>query len=224
MKRIDWQSQDAMPSDIAAIGEEFSRAIHADHRRRKARRSRVRHAIVVIAVVGVGSGTALAAQFAVEPRSVKPGYVLNPCIARGIETPGLYPSLRAMDKACHLPGTKAASSHPVPPPRLPRWNGPNGPNAGAHAHSHRRRDPASPDCARHASPYGGRQLTEKRDPAAAAARSDAFRVMSELTGEALIAETERCGELTGGCSGSSNGSSPRGGRQQVVCELAAGLR
>jgi hypothetical protein len=114
MKQIDWQSQDAMPSDIAAIGEDFSRAIHADHRRRKVRRSRGRRAIVVIAVVGVGSGTALAAQVAVEP-----GYVLNPCIARAIATPGLYPSLWALDKACHLPGTTPPSLPPVPPPPLP---------------------------------------------------------------------------------------------------------
>lgn len=130
MSRVDWKPQDAMPSDIAAIGEEFSRAIHADHRRRKARRSRMRRAIVVIAVVGIGSGTALAAQVAVEP--VEPGYVLNPCIARGIETPGLYPSLWAMDEACHLPDTTPPSSPPAPPPPLPRWIGPSGPSAGAH--------------------------------------------------------------------------------------------
>jgi hypothetical protein len=124
MRQVEWKPQDAMPSDIAAIGEEFSRAIHADHRRRKARRSCVRRAIVVIAVVGVGSGTALAAQVAVEP-----GYVLNPCIARAIETPGLYPSLWALDKGCHLPDTPPPSSQPVPPPHLPQWIGSS---AGAH--------------------------------------------------------------------------------------------
>jgi hypothetical protein len=115
VSQIDRKLLAAMPSDIAAIGEEFSRAIHEDHRSRKARRARVRRAIIVVAVMGVGSGTALAAKLALAP-----GYVLNPCVAHAIEKPGLYTSLEEMHKACHLPGR--ATPRESPPPPLPQPN------------------------------------------------------------------------------------------------------
>ena len=119
MSQIGRKLLDAMPSDIAAIGEEFSRAIHEDHRSRKARRARVRRAIIVVAVMGVGSGTALAAKLALAP-----GYVLNPCIAHAIEKPGLYTSLEEIHKACHLPGRATPRESPPPPLRLPNGSSP----------------------------------------------------------------------------------------------------
>jgi hypothetical protein len=119
VSQISRKLLDAMPSDIAAIGEEFSRAIHEDHRSRKARRARVRRAIIVVAVMGVGSGTALAAKLALAP-----GYVLNPCIAHAIQKPGLYTSLEEMHKACHLPGRATPRESPPPPLRLPNASSP----------------------------------------------------------------------------------------------------
>ena len=112
MNQIDWKPQDAMPSDIAAIGREFSRAIHKDYRRRTARHSRVRRAIIVVAVMGVGSGTALAAQTAAEH-----GYFLNPCIAHAVEVqqtgqPFPYTSLEEMLKACDLPSRVVPNPSP----------------------------------------------------------------------------------------------------------------
>jgi hypothetical protein len=113
VKQINRETLNPMPSDIAAIGRELSRAIRDDHRRRNVRRSRVRRAVVVVAVMGVGSGTALAAKLAVAP-----GNVLNPCIAHAVTTPGLYHSLQQMNLACGLPSAPPSAS-PSPPATQP---------------------------------------------------------------------------------------------------------
>lgn len=105
----------AMPRDVAAIGAELSRAIHSDHRRRRARRSRALRASVVLALLAVGSGTALAARVALGT-----GRLLNPCIARAVGHPWAYPSRAQEELACHGPDSRQV---PSPPPPLPGRHG-----------------------------------------------------------------------------------------------------
>jgi hypothetical protein len=116
MTQIDTHLLADLPGDIAAIGEEFSSAIHDQHGRQSARRSRARRAAVALAAVGVGSGTALGAQ-QIGRHAVRPGWILNRCIAREIAAPGTYTSVEQMHQACGLPYTPPSTQ---PPPRLPR--------------------------------------------------------------------------------------------------------
>jgi hypothetical protein len=113
MNEINRNPLTELPADIAAIGIEFSRAIHAQHRRRTFRRARARRAAVVLAAIGVGSGTALAAELV-----GRDGRVTDPCIARAITAPpGTYRSLEQLNKACGLPYTPPVGT--PHPPALP---------------------------------------------------------------------------------------------------------
>jgi hypothetical protein len=102
-----------LPADIAAIGIELSRAIHAQHRRRTLRRSRARRAAAVLAAIGVGSGTALAAELV-----GRGGHFSNSCMDRAITAPrGTYTSLEQLHEACGLPYTPPVENRH--PPALP---------------------------------------------------------------------------------------------------------
>lgn len=126
MNQIDQQARAELPSDIATIGAEFSRAIHAQHRRHAARRSRAQRAAVGLLVLGVGSGTALAAELAVQP-----GHFLNPCLARAVATPqGTYTSLQQLDQACGQPYTPPIATPPPPLPQTLSAPDAQGPTAG----------------------------------------------------------------------------------------------
>jgi len=114
VNEIDPSPQTEMPCDIASIGVALSRAIHAQHRRRTVRHSRVRRAVIVLAAIGIGSGTALAAQLA-----LKPAYFVNPCLRHAVSAPrGTYTSMQELLQACGLPHTPPSTT-PPPPPRLP---------------------------------------------------------------------------------------------------------
>ncbi len=112
MNEIDPSALTEMPREIASIGVALSRAIHAEHRRRVVRHSRLRRAVIVLAAIGIGSGTAFAAQLGVQP-----AYFVNTCLRQAVSAPqGTYTSLQELMQACGLPYTAPSTTPPTPPP------------------------------------------------------------------------------------------------------------
>jgi hypothetical protein len=107
-----------LPSDLAAIGAELGRAINVQHRRHAARRSTRRWAIVTLAAIAAGSGTALATELVVQRGSF---VFANPCVARAVDAPRFpYASLQEMDQACGRPYPRPATPSRLPAlPRVP---------------------------------------------------------------------------------------------------------